>query len=109
MTIYAWAGGRDPSTRLILTLPSDSIYNNWRTRKNKDLIDQLTFAQAREITKKKRLAILSRIHKLLREEPGGGCILFGLNEIYAMNERIDYNWLPKGAYSYNTPRIKILK
>ncbi|MBW1849239.1 MAG: ABC transporter substrate-binding protein [Deltaproteobacteria bacterium] len=109
MTLYAWAGGRDPSTRLILTLPSDSIYNNWRTRKNKELIDTLTFAQARETNKKKRLAILSRIHKLLRQEPGGGTILFGLNEIYAMNDRIDYNWLPKSAFLFNTARIKVLK
>jgi ABC-type transport system substrate-binding protein len=108
LTIYTWAGGRDPSTRLILTLPSDSIYNAWRTRKKQKEIDELTFAQARETDKKKRLAMLKKIHQTLREEPAGA-ILFGLNEIYAMSDRIDYNWLPMEAFLFNLQRIKILK
>lgn len=32
----------------LLTLPSTSIYNSWRTRKNQKLIDKLTLDQARE-------------------------------------------------------------
>ena len=108
LTLYAWAGGRDPSTRLILTLPSTSIYNAWKTRKKQKEIDELTFAQARETDKKKRLAILSRIHQLLREEPAGP-VLFGLNEIYAMTDRIDYDWLPMEAFLFNLQRIKVLK
>lgn len=108
LTLYAWAGGRDPSTRLILTLPSTSIYNAWKTRKKQKELDELTFAQARETNKEKRLAILKKIHQILREEPGGP-VLFGLNEIYAMTDRIDYKWLPMEAFLFNLQRIKVLK
>ena len=97
--MYAWAGGRDPSTRLLLTLPSTSIYNSWKTRKNQKLVDKLTYEQARETDQKKRLAILNKIHQQLREEPAG-TILFGLNQIYAMQDRIDYTWLPREAYLF---------
>jgi len=108
LAFYTWGGGRDPSTRLLLTLPSNSIYNSWRTRKKQKEIDALTYAQARETNKEKRLAILKKIHQLLREEPGG-TILYGLNEIYAMSDRIEYNWLPMEAFLFNLQRIKVLK
>ena len=108
LVMYAWAGGRDPSTRLLLTMPSTSIYNSWRTRKNQKSVDKLTFEQARETDPQKRLAILTNIHELLREEPSGA-ILFGLNQIYAMQDRIDYTWLPREAYLFYLQRIKIVK
>jgi peptide/nickel transport system substrate-binding protein len=108
LTMYAWAGGRDPSTRLLLTLPSNSIYNSWKTRKNQKLIDKLSYAQARETDQEKRLAILTKIHEVLREEPSGA-ILFGLNQIYAMQDRIDYTWLPMEAYLFYLQRITITK
>jgi peptide/nickel transport system substrate-binding protein len=108
LTMYAWAGGRDPSTRLLLTMPSTSIYNSWKTRKHQKLIDKLTYAQARETDREKRLAILNQIHELLRDEPAGA-ILFGLNQIYAMQDRIDYTWLPREAYLFYLQRITIAK
>lgn len=108
LSIYSWAGGRDPSTRLLLTLPSKSIYSAWATRKNQKLIDKLVYDQAREMDQNKRLEILNRIHELLREEPGGA-ILFGLNQIYAMRDRIDYTWLPKEAFLFYLQRIRIVK
>ena len=108
LTIYAWPGGRDPSTRLILTLPSGSIYCAWATRKNKDKLNKLVLEQARETDKDKRLALLNEIHQILREEPGGA-ILFGLNQIYAMSDRIEYSWLPREAYLFYLNRIKVVK
>ena len=108
LTLYAWAGGRDPSTRLILTMPKTSIYNAWATRKKQDQMDKLVMAQARETNQEKRLALLKEIHQLLREEPSGP-ILFGLNQIYAMRDRIDYSWLPNEAFLFYLNRIKIVK
>ena len=108
LSLYAWAGGRDPSTRLILTLPSGSIYCAWATRKNKDKLNKLVLEQARETDKDKRLALLNKIHQILREEPGGP-ILFGLNQIYAMSDRIEYSWLPMEAFLFYLNRIKVIK
>ncbi len=108
MTMYAWAGGRDPSTRLLLTLPANSIYNSWRTRKKQKEIDELVYAQARETDQEKRLALLKQIHQILSEEPSGA-ILFGLNQIYAHRDRIEYRWLPNEAYLFSLQRIKVVK
>jgi peptide/nickel transport system substrate-binding protein len=108
LTLYAWPGGRDPSTRLILTLPSGSIYCAWATRKNKDKLNKLVLEQARETDKDKRLALLNKIHQILREEPGGA-ILFGLNQIYAMSDRMEYSWLPMEAYLFYLHRINVIK
>jgi peptide/nickel transport system substrate-binding protein len=109
MTIYEWNGSRDPSMRLMATLPSKSIYNNWATRKYQKEMDRLCIAQSHEMNMRKRLAILRRIHKLLLEEPQSGTILFGLDMIYAMRDRIDYNWLPGDYFMFYVDRIKIVK
>ncbi len=108
MTMYAWAGGRDPSTRLLLTLPANSIYNSWKTRKKQQEIDKLVYAQARETDQEKRLVLLKQIHQILSEEPSGP-ILFGLNQIYAHRDRIEYSWLPMEAYLFYLQRIKVVK
>jgi peptide/nickel transport system substrate-binding protein len=108
LVIYAWAGGRDPSTRLKLTMPSKSIYTGWGNRPSQKLMDKLVAAQGREMNKRKRLAILNRIHRILRKETGGP-ILFGLNMIYAMRDRIDYTWIPGEAAPFWTSRIQIVK
>ena len=108
LTLYSWAGGRDPSTRLILTLPSGSVYCAWATRPSKDRLNKLVMDQARELDPKKRLTLLNQIHQILREEPGGP-ILFGLNQIYAMRDRIEYSWLPNEAFLFYLNRIKIVK
>ncbi len=64
--------------------------------------------QAKETDKEKRLALLNELHALLREEPSAP-VLFGLNEIYAMQDRIDYDWLPGDSFVLNVNRIKIVK
>ncbi|MBW1891286.1 MAG: ABC transporter substrate-binding protein [Deltaproteobacteria bacterium] len=108
MTLYAWAGGRDPSTRLLLTMPSTSMYNAWKTRKAQKQIDSLTYAQARETDRDKRLVLLNELHSLLRDEPSAP-VLFGLNQIYAMQNRIDYSWQPGDSFVFGVNRIKIVK
>jgi peptide/nickel transport system substrate-binding protein len=108
LTLYAWAGGRDPSTRLLLTMPSSSIYNAWRTRKKQKLIDKLTYQQAQETDAEKRLALINQLHEVLREEPSAP-VLFGLNQIYAHRDRIEYSWLPMEAYLFTLGRIKVVK
>jgi peptide/nickel transport system substrate-binding protein len=107
-SLYSFSGGRDPSTRLILSLPSTSIYCSWATRANQALLDDLVMKQARETDQDMRLVILKQIHATLRKEPGGP-VLFGLNQIYAMTDRIEYTWLPKEAFLFALGRIKIVK
>ena len=108
MTLYAWAGGRDPSTRLLLTMPSTSMYNAWKTRKAQKQVDRLTYAQAQETDRDKRLVLLNELHSLLRDEPSAP-VLFGLNQIYAMQDRIDYDWQIGDSFVFGVYRIKIVK
>lgn len=108
MTLYAWPGGRDPQTRIILTVPSDSSYTSYPGRPSKDILDKLVQQQAMEMDKEKRLAILKKIHAILTKEPSS-IPLYGLNQIYAMRNWIDYTWTPKAAYPFNLTRIKVIK
>ena len=108
MALYAWPGGYDPNLRFFGSLRSNSIYAGWTTRKNQKLLDKLITDQAREPDQEKRLVIINQIHELLRLEPSGS-ILFGLNQIYAYQDRIDYLWLPKNSYLFSLHRIKIVK
>lgn len=108
MTLYRWDGGRDPSTRLVLTMPSDSIYNAWKTRKQSKKLTMLVKAQAREMNRRRRMALLSKIHQILQKEPGGSS-LFGLQMIYAMRDHIDYDWLPGEAFAYWVSRTRVVK
>ncbi|MBW2062617.1 MAG: ABC transporter substrate-binding protein [Deltaproteobacteria bacterium] len=105
---YSWAGDRDPIWRMMLGVKSDGFYTNYKNRPNKDVIDRLCDAQAIEMNKEKRLAILREIHKLLQEDPSV-IPLFGLNMIYAMRDWIDYNWLPKSADIAHLWNIKVVK
>ena len=89
-------------------MPSSSIYNAWKTRKKQKLIDKLTYQQAQETDAEKRLALINQLHEILREEPSAP-ILFGLNQIYAHRDRIEYSWLPMEAYLFTLNRIKVVK
>ena len=71
-------------------------------------MDKLITDQAREPDQEKRLIIINQIHELLRAEPAG-IILSGLNQIYAMQDRIDYLWLPYNSYIFSLHRIKMVK
>lgn len=108
LRLYAWAGGRDPSIRLLLSIVSTSLYATVTNRPRKDEMDALVKAQARETDEKKRLAILKQIHGILAYD-SIGIVMFGLNMIYAMTDRIEYTWTPHEAFVFNVHTIKIVK
>jgi peptide/nickel transport system substrate-binding protein len=108
MFFYTFAGGRDPNTRLLLTLLSDSPFTSYPNRQNKQKFDALIMTQSREMNRRKRLAILNKINRIWLDDPGS-VILFGLNMVYAMSDRIDYTWVPKTSYLFNLGSIKIVK
>lgn len=108
LSMYAWHGPRDPQIRLLLTCLSSSIYTTYPDRPSKDILDKLVMDQSRETDPEKRLAILRKIYKILDKEQGS-IALFGLNQIYAMRNRIDYTWTTNQGYLYNLHRVKIVK
>jgi peptide/nickel transport system substrate-binding protein len=108
LRLYGWPGGRDPSTRLLLSVLSTSPYASYTTRPKKDEVDALVMAQARETDVGKRKAILTKLHEIMSDD-AVGAILFGLNMIYATTDRIEYNWTPDEAYKVNLHTIKIVK
>ncbi|MBW1813830.1 MAG: ABC transporter substrate-binding protein [Deltaproteobacteria bacterium] len=108
MTLYRFDGSRDPNLRLVISVLSDSEYSSWTTRPDKEEIDRLILAQQSEPDRKKRLAIIKKFQAVGRKEPSG-VALFGLNQIYAMTDRIDYTWTPKEASPFHLQRVKIVK
>ena len=108
MRLYAWPGSRDPNLRLLMSILSTSDYASFTTRPRKDEMDKLILAQAREMDKAKRKAIIGEIHEIMTYD-SVGTLLFGLNMIYGMSEHIDYTWTPMEAYFPNLHMIKIVK
>jgi len=108
LRLYSWAGGRDPSIRLLLTLMSTSPYASYTDRPKQKELDALVLAQARELDVKKRLELLNKIHAILSEDAVGQ-ILFGLNMIYATSDRIQYTWTPDEAFLFNVHTIQLVK
>jgi peptide/nickel transport system substrate-binding protein len=108
MSMYTWDGGRDPNLRLMMSVLSDSEYAEWSNRPDKEVLDKLILAQRSEPDRKKRLALIKKIYAQIRKEPGGP-VLFGLKQIYAMRNRIDYTWTPMEGLVFNVHRIKIVK
>jgi len=108
MTLYRWDGGRDPNLRMMMSVLSDSEYSSWSTRPDKEEMDSLIYAQKGETDRKKRLALIKKYQTVGRKEPSG-VALFGLNQIYAMTDRIDYTYTPKEGFAFHLQRIKIVK
>lgn len=106
--LYSWAGGRDPSTRLMLTLKSTSPYASYINRPRQKELNEAVDAQAGELDVKKRLKLLRKIHDLILED-GDGIILYGLNMIYATSDRVDFSWTPEEAILLNLDTVKLLK
>lgn len=107
MRLYGWPGSRDPNLRLIMSILSTSDYASFTTRPRKEEVDKLILAQAREMDKTERKAIIGEIHKIMTYD-SVGALLFGLNMIYGMSEHIDYTWTPKEAYFPNLHMIKMV-
>ncbi len=108
LRLYSWGGSRDPSIRLMLSVLSTSPYAAVRNRPRKTEMDMLINAQAHELDRSKRLAILKKIHGIMAYD-AVGTYLFGLNMIYAMSDRIDYTWTPKEPFLFNLHTIKVVK
>ncbi|MBU1195695.1 MAG: ABC transporter substrate-binding protein [Proteobacteria bacterium] len=108
MGMYTWGGARDPSIRMQLTLHSKGLYASYPNRYNKDELDRLITAQGREMNAEKRKELLAKIHKIWVDDPGS-IVLFGLDLIYAMRSKIEYNWTPNEVYPNNFQNIKIIK
>jgi len=107
MVMFAWAGGRDPSTRLLLSFASTSLYVSYPNRPNRAEMDKWCLDQAHELDVNKRRAILKQIHDVMLDDPGSSA-LFGLNMIYAMSNRIEYSWTPNEAFLFNVYTIKVV-
>ncbi|MBW2063093.1 MAG: ABC transporter substrate-binding protein [Deltaproteobacteria bacterium] len=108
MSLSSWPGSRDPVWRIMLAIKSDGYYTWYPNRPNKDVIDKLISEQSVEMDKKKRSVILKKMHLLLREDPDI-IPIFGLNMIYAMQDRIDYDWVPVTGEIAHFWNIKIVK
>ncbi|MBW2176078.1 MAG: ABC transporter substrate-binding protein [Deltaproteobacteria bacterium] len=108
MRLYQWPGSRDPNLRLIMSVLSTSDYASVTDRPRKEEMDKLIIAQAREMDKAKRAGLIKQIHGIMAYD-SVGALLFGLNMIYGMSDRVDYTWTPKEAYYPHLQRIKIVK
>jgi len=108
MVLYSMPGMRDPNMRLQLTIHSKSMYAAWTNRPSQKEIDRLVTAQSREIDPIKRLGLLKQLHAILIAQPSG-VSLFGLNQIYAHSDRIEYNWVPGQALPYHLQYIKMVR
>ncbi len=108
LLLYGWGGGRDPSTRLFLSIKSTSPYSSYPDRPRKEEVDALVDAQARELDVKKRAGLLKKIHEMMLEHPSG-TNLYGLNMLYATSDRVEYNWTPQEAFIFNLHFVKVLK
>ena len=106
LSLFTWPGGRDPSTRILLTIPSTAAMCRYTDRPKQKELDRLAMAQAQELNPEKRLAQLQEMHEILTED-AWIAVLFGLNMIYAMNDRIDYNWSVGDSHAYGMDTIKI--
>lgn len=81
----------DPSIRFMMSMMSSSQYGYYKNGPRQKEMDQLILAQASEANPQKRLALLKKIHEINNADPAQIALL-GLNQIYAMNKRIDYTW-----------------
>ena len=108
MAISYFALDYDPGIRLLVTMMSTSQYGYYKNGPRAKEMDQLIIAQAKEMNVKKRLAILKKIHAINNADPAK-IILMGLNQIYAMNKRIDYEWTPDQFFLRSFENIKRVK
>jgi len=106
LSLFTWPGGRDPSTRILLTIPSTAAMCRYTDRPKQKELDRLANAQSQELDVGKRKVLLKEMHQILTED-AWIAVLFGLNMIYAMNDRIDYTWAAGDSHAYGLERIKI--
>ena len=98
----------DPHIRMALSMRTGGPLCYYCNRQNQTKIDDLVEKQLQEMDIKKRISILKNIHKINFNDPGQ-VPLFGLNMIYAMNKRIDYEWNSSQMYLAQVEKIKLLE
>jgi peptide/nickel transport system substrate-binding protein len=98
----------DPHIRMALSMRTGGPLCYYCNRQNQTKIDDLVEKQLQEMDIKKRISILKNIHQINFNDPGQ-VPLFGLNMIYAMNKRIDYDWNSSQMYLAQVEKIKLLE
>jgi peptide/nickel transport system substrate-binding protein len=107
-----WSGGKSPTSRLFLGLMTKGkegpagMYTNWKGREQ---IDKLIMFQSVQINEQKRIAVLRKIAGMTYQDPAYAA-LFGLPMIYALSDRVDYDWPENvSGQPFNLYTIKRLK
>lgn len=98
----------DPGIRLLMSMMSSSQYGYYKDGPRQKEMDRLILQQGREMNTQQRLSVLKKIHEINNADPAQ-ITLFGLNTIYALNKRIDYNWPAETHYVRNFETIKRVK
>ena len=98
----------DPTIRHMMTMMSGSQYGYYKVGPRQKEMDKLILAQASETNPQKRLALLKKLHQINNADPAQIAVL-GLNQIYAMNKRIDYNWESWRQFFRGFERVKKVK
>jgi ABC-type transport system substrate-binding protein len=91
MALSQFAIDYDPTIRFMMSMMSTSQYGYYKTGPQQKEMDNLILAQSSETNPQKRLAILKKIQEINNADPAQ-ITLLGINQIYAMNKRIDYTW-----------------
>jgi peptide/nickel transport system substrate-binding protein len=112
LPVINWSGGKSPTSRLFLGLMTKGkkgaagMYTNWKGRKQ---IDKLILFQSVQINEKKRVGVLRKIAGMTHQDPAYAA-LFGLPMIYALSDRVDYDWPENvSGQPFNLYTIKRLK
>ena len=111
LPITVWPGGKSATSRLTLGLltKGKKAAGMWSLWKGRPAIDKLIMAQSVQIDPEKRIGMLRKIAAITHDDPAYAA-LFGLEHIYALSDRIDYEWAPYvSAYPRNFWDIKMLK
>lgn len=108
MALSQFTQDYDPGTRMLMSMMTSSQYGYYKDGPRQKEMDRLILAQAKEIDPIKRLKVLKKIHAINNADPAQIALL-GLNQIYAMNTRIDYNWSSNTFYVRNFENIKRVK
>lgn len=111
LPIMVWPGGKSATSRLFMGLMTKGkgAAGLWSLWKGRPAIDKLIMAQSVQTDSKKRIGMLRKITAMTHDDPSH-VALFGLEQIYALSNRIDYEWAPNIAgYPRNFWDIKMLK
>ena len=111
LPIIVWPGGKSPSSRLLMGLMTKGkgAAGMWSLWKGRPAIDKLIKAQSVQTNEEKRIGMLRKIAAITHDDPAHAA-LFGMELIYALSDRIDYEWPPNiAAYPRNFWDIKMLK